>query len=207
MPRERYWSRFASDFEERNNYVVGKDDMNLVFKEISRLKKLGSTLELASGNGTYSRILNKNSESLIATDFSIEMVEESKRRMPSSDSLTIEQADAFNLSYPDSSFDTLFLANLLHVVSSPEKIIEEGKRVLKNGGQIIIVDFTMDGVSFFNKLSLIFRYLKTYGKPSKEGQNLTLSNIEEMLIESKFNIRDARLIGNDMKAVLVIAEK
>jgi hypothetical protein len=30
MEKETYWSKFADDFEDRTNYVVGKKDMGII---------------------------------------------------------------------------------------------------------------------------------------------------------------------------------
>ena len=59
MEKEKYWSKFADDFEELNNYVVGKSDMDIILNELSKQKNLGNTLELACGSGTYSELLAK----------------------------------------------------------------------------------------------------------------------------------------------------
>ncbi|MCD4665537.1 MAG: hypothetical protein K8R68_09705, partial [Bacteroidales bacterium] len=81
-------------------------------------------------------------------------------------------------------------------------------RVLKKSGRIIVIDFTPEGMTFFNKLGLVYRYLKTYGKPSSErqGQNLTVKKIREMLESNSFKIEEAKLIGNKVKAVFIIAK-
>jgi len=58
--KETYWSRFAADFEERNYYVVGKADVELILNKVASLKNLRNVLELGCGNGTYTKVLAKN---------------------------------------------------------------------------------------------------------------------------------------------------
>ena len=41
------------------------------------------------------------------------------------------------------------MANLLHVINEPQKVVKQSKRVLKENGKIIIIDFTPEGMSFF----------------------------------------------------------
>ena len=208
MEKEKYWSRFADDFEERNNYVVGKSDMTIILNELSKQKGIKNTLELGCGNGTYSKVLAKEADNLLATDFSEEMINAAKSRLKSITNIKVENANCFNLPYPDDSFDTVFMANLLHIIPEPEKAVIESKRVLKKSGRIIVIDFTPEGMTFFNKLGLVYRYLKTYGKPSSErqGQNLTVKKIREMLESNSFKIEEAKLIGNKVKAVFIIAK-
>lgn len=207
MKKEKYWSQFANDFEERNNYVVGIDDMAIVLKKTSELRNLKKTLELGCGNGTYSIVLAKNSDILIATDFSDQMVNISKERLKSIKNIKVEKANCFNLQYPLNSFDNLFMANLLHIIPNPEKAITESHKVLKENGKIIVLDFGKEGMTFINKLRLFYRYFKTYGKPNKNNQNLTTHGIKKMLISCGFEIEEEYLIGNKMKAAFVIGKK
>ena len=131
MEKETYWSKFADDFEERTNNVVGKNDIELIKTVLSEQKTLGKTLELGCGNGTYSEILVHEVEHLTVTDFSDEMVTFSEKRFESIENVTVEKANCFSLSYPDFSFDTVFMANLLHIIPEPGKAVAQGKRVLK----------------------------------------------------------------------------
>lgn len=43
-----------------NNYVIGKESMEVFLQEVDELKDLGDTLELVCGNGTYTKILSKH---------------------------------------------------------------------------------------------------------------------------------------------------
>ncbi len=205
MKKETYWSKFAADFEKRNNYVVGKYDMEIVKTFLSEQKTLGKTLELGCGNGTYSEILMRETEHLTATDFSDEMVAVTKERLKGIENVSVKKADCFKLSYPDSSFNTVFMANLLHIIPEPERAVAESKRVLKKDGKLIIISITTEGMTFFSKLGMIYRYLKTYGKPSPTAQTLTVQKTREMLQCCGFQTEEAKLIGNKSKAIFIKA--
>ena len=205
--KETYWSRFADDFEERNTYVVGRSDMEVILDEVSKLTGLKNTLELACGNGTYSRVLSKNADKVTVTDFSDEMVGAAKKRLNGFENVLVEKADAFDLQYPENSFDTVFLANLLHVVPNPENIVDEVKKVLKTDGRIIVLDFGVEGMSLLSKIGMIIRYLKTYGKPPSDGMALSTEDIQGLLEEAGFTIEKVSLIGRKSKAAFAVASK
>lgn len=190
MVKEEYWSKFAEDFEERNSYVVGNDDMAVILNEVEQQEELKDVLELGCGNGTYSKVLIKEATQLTATDFSDKMVIIATNRLKSYDNIRVEKADCFNLPYPDAGFDTIFMANLLHIVPEPEKAIIECKRVLKKNGKLIIISFTTEGMTLINKILMIYRYVKTYGKPSPFAQTLTINRTEEMLKKMDFNLKN-----------------
>ena len=204
MQEERYWSRFAHDFEERNTYVVGKSDMEIILNTLSREKELGATLELACGNGTYSRVLAKEATQLVATDYSENMINAAKNRLNAFKNVTLEKANCFDLKYSNHSFDTVFMANLLHIIPEPEKAVAESRRVLKPGGKIIIIELGMEGMALFNKMGMIYRYLKTYGKPPAKGTTLTTDIIQTLLVQNDFTIKTLELIGDKSKAAYVI---
>ena len=189
--------------EERNNYIVGEDNLKIIKSYLSKQKNLGKTLELGCGDGIYSDILRHEAKHLTATDFSDEMVTVAKRRFKDIKNVNIEKADCFNLPYSNSSFNTVFMANLLHVISEPEKAVAECKRVLKKNGKLIVISLTTEGMTFFNKLGMMYRYLKTYGKPPSTAQTLTVKKTRKILEGYRFEIEEAKLIGNNVKAIFV----
>lgn len=205
MEQERYWSRFADDFEERANYVVGNHDMDIIKRRISEQRNLGKTLELGCGGGTYSAILADEAEHLTATDLSNEMIAATKKRLGARANVCIEQANCFDLSYPDSTFDTVFMANLLHIISEPEKAIAEARRVVAKNGKLIVMSLTLDGMTFLNKLAMMYRYLKTWGKPPPKRSVLTVQKVRNMGEQNRFYIEESALIGDKSKAVFLTA--
>ncbi len=167
--KETFWSKTAGDFEEKNTKIVGEESMKIVLDELAKETDLGDTLELACGNGTYSKILVQNAETLTATDWSEQMVEETKHRLKDFPSIKVEQANCFDLQYADNSFDTVFMANLLHIIGNPEKALAEVHRVLKPNGKVLVLDFTFKGMKFFDAIKMLYKFMKYYGKPKEGG--------------------------------------
>jgi ubiquinone/menaquinone biosynthesis C-methylase UbiE len=205
--KETHWSRFAADFEERNNYVVGKAENELILRKVAEQKALGRTLELACGGGRYSRVLAKEAELLYATDLSDDMLAVARMKLEPFSNVRVEKADCFNLPYEDGTFDTVFMANLLHVIPEPEKAVAEAGRVLKDNGNVIVVSLTSEGMSLLNKVGMAYRYFKKFGKPPSHGQKLTVEIAHEMVESQGMAVKAAELIGNNMKAVFLIARK
>ncbi len=199
--KEKFWSKTANDFEEKNNKIIGKESMQIVLDALAKEIDLGNTLELACGNGTFSKVLVKNAETLICTDWSEEMVEESKRRLKAFPNIKIEQANCFDLQYADNSFDTVFMANLLHIIPSPEKALAEAKRVLKSKGQVIVIDFTATGMKFTDKMRMFYLFLKFYGKPPKGGKNIDDKELKTIFENTGLKVEYSKTIGAKSKAV------
>jgi len=155
MEKEVYWSRFADNFEEQSGYVVGKADLALVLNLLAEQKDLKKTLELGCGNGTYSKVIAAEASELTATDYSDEMVNATRDRLRDYANISVEKQNCFDLTYDDNVFDTVLMANLLHIIPEPEKAIAEAGRVLKPGGSIMVISYTSEGMKFLHKIGMI----------------------------------------------------
>ncbi len=209
MKKEKFWSQYAQNFDKFNEYIIGTKDMNIVRKEISELKNLGNVLELGCGSGIYTDILAKNCDTILATDLSKEMVEYAKNKFLNRENIKIEEADATNLKYKEESFDTIFMANLLHIVSDYDKIIEQALRMLKKNGKIIILNFTQSEMKFIHKIFLIYKFMKVYGKPDVKAKKIQFSVMDIKEIFKTYNLKeqDTKMLGVRNKAILGIAIK
>lgn len=205
QPRETYWSRFADDFSRRNRYVVGDQDIEAVKARLRRLDGLGSALELGCGDGEYSPDIAAGASELVATDWSLEMVQAATARLADTcPQVTVAQVDAGAMPYDDASFDTVVMVNLLHVIADPEGTLRECRRVLRPGGRLVVLSFSAQGMGFIAKLGMVYRYLKTYGKPPAHGLHLTTESASALMTARGFEVESAELAGQTVKCVVVV---
>lgn len=207
--KEMYWSRFANDFEEKQQAVVGKEILSLTAQEVLKEQNLGRVLELGCGTGLFTEVLQKRARKVIATDYSEEMVAMAKEKRGQLQNVEFEQANAMKLEYEDESFDTVFMANLIHVIGNAEKVILESKRVLKREGMLIITSFSIYDIGFFSRMKLAMRYIKTFGKPSTEAtkEKISKKSIEDLLRKNALQISKSILLGKKSKAYYIVATK
>lgn len=97
-------------------------------------------LEIATGPGLLAKHVAPAAKRMIATDYSDGMIAEA-RKGACPRNLTFEVADAMILPYPDDSFDVVIIANALHIVPDPGKVLNEIARVLRSGGILIAPNF------------------------------------------------------------------
>ncbi len=103
-----------------------------------------AVLELACGSGQLTFRLAGKVGRWEATDFSGKMVAEAKRRA-SLPNLSFAVRDATALPDADSSFDTVLIANALHIMPQPDKALSEIRRALKPGGLLLAPTFIWAG--------------------------------------------------------------
>ena len=97
-------------------------------------------LELGCGAGEASVYFAKQGASVTATDISPGMLDV-VQKVSCKHGVTVEtkKCSACDIAFPDSSFDIVYAANLLHHVDI-EETLSEVKRVLKEGGMFVAWD-------------------------------------------------------------------
>ena len=189
--------------------MVGNEILFLMKKELLKEKNLGDVLELGCGTGLFTESLLEISTKVIATDFSDEMISLAKQKRGNLKNVEFQKANVLDLDFQGDSFDTVFMANLIHVIGNSEKVIQESNRVLKNEGQLIITSFAINEMNFFSRMKMGIRYIKTFGKPSDEEikEKTTKKSIENLLVKKGFEISKSVILGDNSKAFYIKAIK
>jgi len=204
---EKYWSRFSETYDENQKYVVGKDFIGEIGKELSKLPELGKTVELGCGTGVYTELILPKTTHIKATDLSKELLTMAKKRLGNSPKVMIQKENCMATSFASGSFDSAFMANLVHVVENPFQVLQECHRILKNGGMLIIVTYTNIGMHLLDKIKLGLRFIKVWGKPPKHTHIFSPEKLAGLMENAGFAIEEKKLIGNQSKAVFVIGKK
>ena len=107
----------------------------------------GNVLEVGVGTG-LSLPEYKPHLSIIGIDLAPEMLEKARERV-TKEGLTnvagLHVMDAGDLQFPDASFDTVVAMYVITVVPDPEKVMRELARVVKPGGEVMLVNhFSQD---------------------------------------------------------------
>lgn len=143
----KFWDRAArvyTYFQEKRNRSLYAILCNRIAPHIHTDD---TVLEIGCGTGQLTEPLAPLCRKWYATDFSPEMVAQTTDRVGLKRISNIITAveDATSLTYPDSMFDVVVIANVLHIIPAPEKALREACRVLKPGGTLIAPTFIYDG--------------------------------------------------------------
>jgi ABC-2 type transport system ATP-binding protein len=205
--KEKYWSRFQATFDENQEYVVGKDFLDDVKENIKRLSDLGEVLELGCGTGYFTEVVAQNADHVFATDISDELLERAKIRLNEIDNITIQKENCTSTSFSSNQFDTLFMANLIHVIENPSLALQECYRILKDDGVLIITSFTNHGMKPLEIIKLGFRFMKVWGKPPKHTHRFSPDSLGSLMETAGFTIEESKLLGDKTKALYLIGKK
>lgn len=110
-------------------------------------------LEAGCGVGAQTITLASNSPqaNFVSIDISRDSLDSARKsaEMMGLPNIAFQQADIFNLPFPDSSFDHVFVCFVLEHLANPDKALEQLKRVLKPDGSITVIEGD-HGSSYFH---------------------------------------------------------
>jgi len=205
---EECWSKFARTYNNDQEYVVGKTILQTVTKKLSEERDLGEVIEFGCGVGYFTKVIAKNARHVTVTDISDEMLEVARIQLQEFQNITIQKANCEDTSFPSGRFDTVFMANLIHVVENPMKVFQESHQILKNGGLLLIVDFTGYNMNWFEKMKLGIRYLKKWGMaPRYARNNLSPDELVSFVENVDFKVEEIQLLGDKTKALYLRGRK
>lgn len=111
------------------------------------LKSGDKVLDLGCGPGLWTPIFAekvKPSGKVIGIDISGDLLDyarENLKNTPLKDIIEFRQADLNDIPFEDNEFDVVFFGNCFAYVKDHSKVLEELKRVAKEGGRVVAKDF------------------------------------------------------------------
>jgi len=108
--------------------------------------------ELGCGAGFYCKYLQKLAKQLYCVDVSAEAIEEAKKAVNGNNVIFLVE-DAAHTSIPSKGVDAILLANSFHDMLK-DLVYSEIKRILKDSGKVVIIDWEKKETSFGPPLSI-----------------------------------------------------
>lgn len=188
-------------------YVVGKELVAEIIQELNRLPELGDLVEFGCGTGIYTETIVQKTTSMFATDLSDSLLAVARARIGDHPKLTIQKENCIATSFPSEALDSIFMANLIHVIENPSTLLQECYRILRKDGTLVIVTFTDHGMNLWEKIKMGLRFIKSRGKPPAHTHSFSPENLESMMKDAGFTIKTSKIIGNKTKALYIIGQK
>jgi ubiquinone/menaquinone biosynthesis C-methylase UbiE len=204
---EEYWSRFPDTYDRKMAYVVGKELREAIIQELNRLPELGELVELGCGTGIFTETIAPKTKRMVATDLSDSLLAVAGARIGDHPKVKIQKEDCMATSFPSEATDTVFMANLIHVIESPGALLQECYRILRKNGTLVIVTFTDHGMKRWEKIRMGLRFVKAWGKPPVHTHSLSPEDLASMMKDAGFAIEISKVIGTKTKALYIIGRK
>jgi SAM-dependent methyltransferase len=124
--------------EMERHYSPGRTWQSLAFG-FAALLRLGDVLDVGAGDGAVAGYLAPYCRSLLCVDIHARMIEAAKTRLGRFPNVRAEVADAHDLPYRASTFDSILLFHTLTYAEKPLRVLEECARVLRPGGRVVVL--------------------------------------------------------------------
>jgi ubiquinone/menaquinone biosynthesis C-methylase UbiE len=134
---QKKWDHASRTYD----FFAGVDDRRLGSVKQKLLAKLrGKTLHVAAGTGNDYKFLPPGMD-IVSIDISPRMLEQAKIKAAAyGGSLELRETDVHDLDFPDATFDTVATVFTFCSVPKPIAGLQELYRVLKPGGQILMLE-------------------------------------------------------------------
>lgn len=99
------------------------------------------------------------------------------------------------------------MANLIHVIEDPSKVLQECFRVLKDGGLLIITSFTNHGMNAWEIIKLGLRFMRVWGKPPRYTHRFSPDNLGSLMMSKGFSIEESKILGIKTKSLFITGRK
>ncbi len=127
---------FAGEMER--HYSPGRTWQSLAVG-LAALLRLGDVLDVGSGDGAAAGYLAPYCRSLTCIDTSARMIEAARGRLARHGNVVAQVADAHELPFRPSSFDSVVVFHTLTYAERPQRVLEESARVLRPGGRLVLL--------------------------------------------------------------------
>ncbi len=109
-------------------------------------EEVGELLDIGTGGGRMLRLLGDRAHRAVGIDISraMLMVARSNLHAAGLDHLLVRQGNMYQLRFPDCSFDTVTIDQVLYQAEAPSDVLREAARVLRPGGRLLLVEFVTE---------------------------------------------------------------
>lgn len=152
-----YWSARAETFDQSPGHEIFSEDERAAWHRLIE-RHLGrgegrKALDLASGTGVVSHLMDDLGYKVTGIDWSEAMLERARAKAASRGrAIRFHLGDAENTLEADDSYDVIVTRHLVWTLVDPEACFREWLRVLKPGGKLLVIDGDFVNAGFAEKI-------------------------------------------------------
>lgn len=141
----QFFNSIAVDWDNMSREILGGFKAEEKVLELMP-EKCGMAVDLGCGTGNMLEALLRRADNIIGVDGSASMLELARRRFAGeAGRVSLRIGDLEHLPLRDAEADFVCINLVLHHLSTPQNVLFEANRVLKQGGVLVISDFEKHG--------------------------------------------------------------
>ena len=183
----RYFDANAEDWDKIRSLHVSETEVEKAMLSVVGEAKRDYLLDIGTGTGRILELFAPLAEKAMGLDASHEMLAIARERMEQAGlrNAQVRHGDLYQLPLQAGAVDLIVIHQVLHFLDDPAAALVEAGRVLKPGGQMLIVDFAPHEQEFLRE-EQEHRYLGIKQEQMERwasSANLTLDRHEALLPE------------------------
>jgi ArsR family transcriptional regulator len=149
----RYFRENAEKWDAVRSLYVDEAEVERVLLGLVDVPEGAELIDVGTGTGRMLSVLAPRMRHAVGVDLSREMLSVARANLERGGlrNCVVRQADMYNLPFPPASFDIATIHQVLHFADRPADVVAEAARVLKPGGQMLIVDFAPHDLEYLRE--------------------------------------------------------
>ncbi len=142
-----YFRRNAETWDRLRSLHVDDSIVEQVLLDMLDNQSVNDLLDVGTGTGRMLELFSPGIGHGEGIDLSREMLSVARANLQRAavGNCAVRQADMYQIPYPAASYDAVTIHQVLHFLDRPGKALGEAARVLRPGGQLLLVDFAPHG--------------------------------------------------------------
>jgi ubiquinone/menaquinone biosynthesis C-methylase UbiE len=193
---QNFWKATAEGYDEwianefQDQYEVNWDVLTKYIHPTLRV------LDVGCGPGDLSIRIAQRCQEVWGVDVTPEMIRIAEEKSGSEPAnVHFHQADACDLPFENGTFDTVMSVNALQAMYRPEMALAEMSRVLKPGGELLLIAYCFGDSSVSDSAALINWAIKY--KALAVWQSFKLAQVADLLRTNGFEVVEAERIWEE----------
>ncbi|GAK58586.1 methyltransferase type 11 [Candidatus Vecturithrix granuli] len=198
-----YWDKIADQYDRhvQRSATMYEHMLQLITQELTPEMIM---LDIGTGTGEIPLRICQDVRRIEAIDSSEAMIRQAQAKVTKQQvtNVMFHVHDSSSLPYEDHLFDLVLIANVLHILPDPRRVLTEAYRVLKDEGKLLAPTY-VHGESFTTRL--ISWVLKHRGHPIYTRFDST--TLKRFIEEAHFTVSHQMVLKNIMPVSFVLARK
>jgi ubiquinone/menaquinone biosynthesis C-methylase UbiE len=150
---QNYFRRHAAEWDRIRKLHVADAAVEDAIRTALADKPIRSLLDLGTGTGRMLEMFAADIERGLGLDLSLDMLALARARLDRAGlkNCSVRQGDIYDLALARDSFDVVIIHQVLHFLDDAPRAIREAVRVLRPGGQLLVVDFAPHDLEFLRE--------------------------------------------------------
>lgn len=149
----RYFRENAEKWDAVRSLYVDETEVERALLGLVQAPEGAELVDVGTGTGRMLNVLAPKVRHAVGVDLSREMLAVARANLERAGlgNCVVRQGDMYNLPFPPASFDIATIHQVLHFADRPADVVAEAARVLKPGGQMLIVDFAPHDLEYLRE--------------------------------------------------------